>query len=30
MFLPYGIVGSWRMRRWNVKEGWKRLLRMGK
>ena len=26
MFLPYGIVGTWRLRKANMKEGWKRLL----
>jgi branched-chain amino acid transport system permease protein len=26
MFLPYGIVGTWRMRSRNVKAGWKHLL----
>ena len=28
MFLPYGIVGTWRMRRLNLKQGWDRLLGM--
>jgi branched-chain amino acid transport system permease protein len=26
MFLPYGIVGTWRLRRANVREGWRRLV----
>ncbi|MEA4813176.1 MAG: branched-chain amino acid ABC transporter permease [Anaerolineaceae bacterium] len=26
MFLPYGIVGTWRLRKQNLKEGWQRLL----
>ena len=25
LFIPYGIVGSWRLRRFNFKEGWQRL-----
>ena len=25
LFIPYGIVGSWRLRRLNIKEGWQRL-----
>ncbi|MEL7645966.1 MAG: branched-chain amino acid ABC transporter permease [Anaerolineaceae bacterium] len=28
MFLPYGIVGTWRMQKANVQQGWKRLLKM--
>ena len=30
MFLPYGIVGTWRLRKPNMKEGWKRLLELFK
>lgn len=26
MFLPYGIVGTWRLQKGNLREGWKRLL----
>lgn len=26
LFIPYGIVGTWRMRSFQYKEGWKRLL----
>lgn len=25
LFIPYGIVGTWRLKRLNIKEGWKRL-----
>ena len=28
MFLPYGIVGTWRLQKGNLREGWKRLLRL--
>ncbi|MBC8449295.1 MAG: branched-chain amino acid ABC transporter permease, partial [Chloroflexi bacterium] len=28
MFLPYGIVGTWRLRRLEGKQGWQRLLRL--
>jgi hypothetical protein len=27
LFLPYGIVGTLRLRRLDIREGWKRLLR---
>ena len=26
LFIPYGIVGTWRMRSFNLKEGWQQLL----
>ncbi len=26
LFLPYGIVGTWRLRSLNIRQGWKRLL----
>jgi branched-chain amino acid transport system permease protein len=26
LFLPYGIVGTWRTRRWDVRKGWKDLI----
>jgi branched-chain amino acid transport system permease protein len=26
LFLPYGIVGTWRLRRWEIRSGWQRLL----
>ena len=26
LFLPYGIVGTWRLRRWEIRSGWERLL----
>jgi branched-chain amino acid transport system permease protein len=26
LFLPYGIVGTWRARRWDIKKGWKDLI----
>ena len=28
LFLPYGIVGTWRLKSFAIKEGWKRLTRM--
>lgn len=28
LFLPYGIVGTWQLRRLEVQQGWKRLLRL--
>ncbi|NMD26401.1 MAG: hypothetical protein GYA81_00315, partial [Chloroflexi bacterium] len=28
MFLPYGIVGTWRLQKGNIREGWKRLLKL--
>jgi hypothetical protein len=28
MFLPYGIVGTWRLKRLDVKNGWKRITGM--
>ncbi len=28
MFLPYGIVGTWRLRRLDIKAGWQRLLEL--
>lgn len=28
LFLPYGIVGTWRLKSFQVKQGWKRLLDM--
>lgn len=28
LFLPYGIVGTWQLRRLEVRQGWKRLLRL--
>ncbi len=28
MFLPYGIVGTWRLHKLNLKSGWQRLLRL--
>jgi len=28
MFLPYGIVGTWRLKRLDVKNGWKRIIGM--
>lgn len=28
MFLPYGIVGTWRMKKANIKEGWQRFLKL--
>jgi branched-chain amino acid transport system permease protein len=30
MFLPYGIVGTWRLRKAGMKEGWERIVRLGK
>jgi branched-chain amino acid transport system permease protein len=30
MFLPYGIVGTWRLRKAGMKEGWERLVRLVK
>jgi len=26
MFLPYGVVGTWRLQGWKVKQGWQRFL----
>jgi hypothetical protein len=26
LFLPYGIVGTWQMRRNDIRAGWRRLL----
>ena len=26
LFLPYGIVGTWRARRWDVRKGWQDLI----
>ncbi|MCD6424067.1 MAG: hypothetical protein J7L35_01045 [Anaerolineales bacterium] len=26
LFLPYGIVGTWRLRSLDIRQGWKRLL----
>lgn len=26
LFLPYGIVGTWRLRRWEIRSGWEHLL----
>ncbi len=28
LFLPYGIVGTWRLRSLNIKKGWERLFRL--
>lgn len=28
LFLPYGIVGTWQLRRLELRQGWKRLLRL--
>ncbi len=28
MFLPYGIVGTWRMKQFDRKQGWKRFLNL--
>ena len=28
MFLPYGIVGTWRLQKANIREGWNRFLRL--
>jgi len=28
MFLPYGIVGTWRLRRLDIQQGWQRLWRL--
>ena len=28
LFLPYGIVGTWRLKSFQVKQGWERLLRL--
>ena len=28
LFLPYGIVGTWRLRGFHWKQGWRRLLGM--
>ena len=28
MFLPYGIVGTWRLRSFQIKQGWQRLLKL--
>jgi branched-chain amino acid transport system permease protein len=28
LFIPYGIVGTWRLKRFNFKEGWQRLRQM--
>lgn len=30
LFLPYGIVGTWRLKRVNIRKGWERLLRLFK
>lgn len=30
LFLPYGIVGTWRLRSLEIKQGWQRLLRLFK
>ena len=30
LFLPYGIVGTWRLRKFNLKDGWKRLTNLVK
>lgn len=26
LFLPYGIVGTWQLRAWHIKQGWERLI----
>jgi hypothetical protein len=26
LFVPYGIIGTWRQRSFRIKEGWRRLL----
>jgi branched-chain amino acid transport system permease protein len=28
LFIPYGIVGTWRLKSFNLKKGWERLLRL--
>lgn len=28
MFLPYGVVGTWRLRSLQIKQGWRRLIKM--
>jgi branched-chain amino acid transport system permease protein len=28
LFVPYGIVGTWRQRGFRIKEGWERLLKL--
>jgi len=28
MFLPYGIIGTWRMKRNDIKGGWQKFLRL--
>ena len=28
MFLPYGIVGTWQLRSFRIKQGWQRLLKL--
>jgi len=30
MFLPYGIVGTWRLQGFKIKQGWQRLLELTK
>jgi branched-chain amino acid transport system permease protein len=28
LFVPYGIVGTWRMRRFEIRQGWQRLIKL--
>jgi hypothetical protein len=28
LFIPFGIVGTWRLKSLQIKQGWKRLLQM--